>query len=217
MARSDRRSQTISDAQLDNLEAAVAHAERVGVPLNCHLTIHWNRNSARSWSDTAQRYQGPFLAALSKWLRRRGLDLHCVWVAEVGGYGSLHTHTLIHLPGAPRRLKADLVDWIAHRTGQPADRALRGAKAHTIGRAEPEGTYKSPIWQLDRVYGGPDGSEKAVAYITKAKQRRHRHQIIGKRVGTTNNLGPQARADWKAEKAAEASQGLIHGDLARVA
>lgn len=115
------------------------------------------------------------------WLAYRGQPFLIVWTHEQGTAKSLHTHALIHIPPQYRAaFKAQLKRWI----GNEID-----AKTIDI-RADDGGSIGYILKDVK-----PDHYQALNIQPTYTKKRSPKSRpIAGKRAGTSQNLGPKARA-----------------------
>jgi hypothetical protein len=174
--------------QATNMMEAVAFARRIGTPLNCHLTIHWI--GTKAGDDPDGRRFAKVREGFDKWLMRHGVPggLTAVWVRERGsdGLGEIvHCHMLLHL----------------------AHPFLRGRRHVEVERAlerlvdlHGEGNYAAFTLKVtfpdnpDGIYllkGGCPGVWRR--FGVPAMWRASQGVIIGKRCGTTENIGSAAR------------------------
>jgi hypothetical protein len=195
--RADRESHAITAAQIGNLKAAKRHAEMIGLPFTRMTSIHWE--AAGVPLEGMSKATGHFTDLLTKALKRRGAATAWLWVHEnAPGEGhdkGGHCHLLFHVP-------ADLVPvvtglqrgWLRRITGQPY-------RARVI--------HSKPIGgRLGLEAGNPDlhavNLEVALAYILKgaspdaasqfgAERLKPGGRVIGKRCGTSQNIGAAAR------------------------
>ena len=191
--RADRESHALTAAQIGNLKAAECHAEKIGLPFTRMISIHWE---AAGVSLTGMaKATGRFTDLMAKALARHGSDTAWLWVHENGDGKGGHCHLLIHVP-------ADLV---------PVVTALqRGWLRRITGTRYQAGVIHSkPIGgRLGLEVGNPDlhavNLEAALAYVLKGVMPKAASQfalerleaggrIIGKRCGTSQNIGPKAR------------------------
>jgi len=201
MARSDRKSSLLEANQGDKIWRARLHAEQIGQPLNALLTIRWE---ALGGDETVQERNSRLLICARHWLGRCDQDLAAVWVIERGTLGSLHVHNLINVP---RHLLAGFKDMLPRWTGAPAmpkDQwpVKHRQKQHVLGYGQ------DGIWHFERLY---DHGTKVMRYMLKGSpylghrygiQYRDQGVVIGKRCGTSNNLGPKARGRYQPPAAA---------------
>lgn len=188
MARATRISRNISDDQFANLEEAFCHAATANAPLNHLITIHWENIIDGDVDELKVRqYDGRFRENIRKWLERKGVVFHCIWVIERGPKGGgLHVHLLVHIPRSLRRqFMRKIANWTKVPFGVPNEQ-------YVIGIAAPRSAGESPTWQLKRLYGEDPEYRRAFNYVTKD----HTRETIlrGKRCGFSQNLGPKARA-----------------------
>lgn len=191
--RADRESHGLTSAQIGNLIAGTNHAERIGLTFTRMITLHWEA-AGIPLSGMVQA-TGQFVDLLTKALARNGRSTAILWVHENGDGKGGHCHLLAHVP-------ADLVavvtalqlGWLRRITGQPY-------RARVI--------HSKPIGgRLRLEVGNPDlhavNLEGALAYILKGASPEAASQfglarsesggrVIGKRCGTSQNIGQKAR------------------------
>jgi len=204
--RADRGTYSISTRQIANLIAATEHAAKIGLPFTRMITIHWQAADVLL-HDMAQA-TGRFLDLLSKTLARHGSATAWIWVHEGGERKGGHCHILAHIPA---RLSTTVCrmqrGWIRRITGQP---------------------YKARV-VFGRPVGGRVGIENGdralhavniaacLRYLLKGaceegvetfalERREPGGLVIGKRCGTSQNIGPKAR-EKPAVNSREARQG----------
>lgn len=192
--RADRVSYELSRAQVGNLRAAERQAKQIGLPFTRMITIHWEGAGVPLWGMA--KATGRFTDLLAKTLARHGADTAWLWTHESGAGKGGHCHMLAHVP-------ANLVPRVA---------ALqRGWLRRIAGRAYRAGVIHSkPIGaRLGIEVANPDlhavNLEVAFGYCCKAApqpvldafQIDRNHEpgglIIGKRCGTSQNIGAKAR------------------------
>ncbi|NML94968.1 hypothetical protein [Novosphingobium olei] len=195
--RADRESHALTAAQIGNLKAAERHAEKIGLPFTRMISIHWQAAGVPLAGMAKATYR--FTDLLTKALARHGSRTAWLWTHEnvpgnthdKGG----HCHLLIHVP-------ADLVPivtalqrgWLRRITGQPY-------RARVI--------HSKPIGgRLGLETGNPDlhaiNLGAALTYVLKGASHDAAQQfnlerlepggrVIGKRCGTSQNIGAKAR------------------------
>lgn len=89
-----RRTLSIPTRGALNVHAAAWFAREIGLPLNRHTTIHWERGGV---SDPLAA-TCHFLALASAWTRSRGVGFAYVWVRESGPNKGEHVHILMRVP-----------------------------------------------------------------------------------------------------------------------
>lgn len=191
--RADRESQALTAAQIGNLKAAKPHAGAIGLPFTRMITIHWEATGVPL--EGMAKATGRFTDLMAKALARHGSKTTWLWAHENCGPKGGHCHLLAHVP-------ADLVPiltalqrgWLRRITGQPY-------RARVI--------HSKPIGgRLGLEAGNPDlhaiNLEAALAYVMKGASPEAASQfalerlepggrVIGKRCGTSQNIGAKAR------------------------
>lgn len=188
-----RESYALTAAQIANLKAAKRHAEKIGLPFTRMITVHWE--AAGVPLAGMAKATGRFTDLIAKALSRHGSGTAWLWTHENGERKGGHAHFLAHVP-------ADLVPvimalqrgWLRRITGQ----AYRARVIHS-----------KPIGgRLGLELGNPDihaiNLEVALAYVLKGASPEAASQfslerlepggrVIGKRCGTSQNIGAKAR------------------------
>lgn len=189
----DRVSHALTAAQISNLSAAERHATAIGLPFTRMLTIHWE--AAGVPLVGMARATGRFTDLLAKALARHGSRTAWIWTHENCGPKGGHCHLLAHVPanlaamvagrqrgwlrniaGQPYRARVILSKPIGGRlgleTGNPDLHAvnLKAALAYVMKGASPEAALQFALERLE-----PGG------------------RVIGKRCGTSQNIGSMAR------------------------
>lgn len=191
--RADRESHALTCAQIGNLRAAERHAEKIGLPFTRMISIHWEAAGVPlAGMATAT---GRFTDLMAKALARHGSGTAWLWTHESGDGKGGHCHLLAHVPGdLVSRLTALQRGWLRRITGQPY-------RARVI--------HSKPIGgRLGLEAGNPDlhaiNLEAALAYVLKGACPEAAAQfglarlepggrVIGKRCGTSQNIGAKAR------------------------
>jgi hypothetical protein len=195
--RADRESYALTAAQIGNLKAAERHAAKIGLPFTRMISIHWE--AAGVPLAGMAKATGRFTDLMAKALARHGSGTAWLWTHEnVPGNGhdkGGHCHLLAHVP-------ADLVPvvtalqrgWLRRIIGQPY-------RARVI--------HSKPIGgRLGLEAGNPDlhavNLTAALVYVLKGASPDAASQfglerlepggrVIGKRCGTSQNIGAKAR------------------------
>jgi hypothetical protein len=195
--RADRESHALTAAHIGNLKAAERHAEKIGLPFNRMITIHWQAARVPLAGMANATYR--FTDLLTKALARHGSRTAWLWTHEnVPGNGhdeGGHCHLLAHVPAALVPVVTGLQrGWLRRITGQPY-------RARVI-RSKPVGGL------LGLETGNPDlhavNLETVLAYVLKGASPEAASQfglerlesggrVIGKRCGTSQNIGAKAR------------------------
>ena len=191
--RADRESHALNAAQIANLEAAERHSRELGLPFTRMLTMHWEAAGV-PLGDMAKA-TGHFIDLMTKTIERHGGKTAWLWVHENCGPKGGHCHLLAHIPAhiAPHisRLQRG---WLRRITDKPY-------RARVI--------HSKPIGgRLGLEAGNPDlhaaNLDVALAYVLKGASPEAASQfglerlepggcVIGKRCGTSQNIGAKAR------------------------
>jgi hypothetical protein len=191
----DRVSLSLTTSQVANLKAAVEHAARIRLPLNRMMTVHWE--AAGVPLKAMARATGQLTDLLTKAFTRHGSRTAWVWVHESGDGKGGHCHLLAHVPPSLAPLVARRQrSWLKRITGRPY---------------RPRVILSNPIGGLLGLEtGNPDlhsaNLTAALGYLTKgidpeAADRSNvlklepGGRVIGKRCGTSQNIGPKARKE----------------------
>jgi hypothetical protein len=191
--RADRESHALTAAQIANLKAAERHADKIALPFTRMVTIHWE--AAGVPLAGMAKATGRFTELMAKALARHESRTAWLWTHENGERKGGHCHLLAHVP-------ADLVPvltglqrgWLRRITGKPY--LARVIHSKPIGG------------RLGLEVGNPDlhavNLEEALAYILKGaspeaastcalERLEPGGRVIGKRCGTSQNIGLSAR------------------------
>ena len=192
--RADRVSYALTAAHIANLRAAERFAAFSGLPLTRMLTIHWE--AAGVPLAGMSNATGRFTDLMTKALARHRSRTAWLWTHEDGDGKGGHCHLLAHVPpGLVLRLTALQRGWLRRITGNPY-------RARVI--------HSKPIGgRLGLETGNPDlhaiNLKAALAYVLKGANAEAASQfcleplepggrVIGKRCGTSQNIGAKARA-----------------------
>lgn len=191
--RADRESNALRVAHIANLKAAERHAARIGLPFTRMISIHWE--AAGVPLAGMAKATGRFTDLMAKALARHGSDTAWLWTHESGHGKGGHCHLLAHVPANLAPLVTRLQrGWLRRITGKPY-------RARVI--------HSKPIGgRLRLEAGNPDlhavNLEAALAYVLKGASPEAASQfglerlepggrVIGKRCGTSQNIGAKAR------------------------
>lgn len=195
LSKNPRSTRFIRPSQAKNILAACSHAEKIGCPLNTHVTIHWvgTVDMASRVPDRIQR----LIERLRHWLRRREAEICHVWAQEPSkrrfeNSDVPHLHMLIHIPPEHRlAFDVQIREWVG---GVSDDRAIKIESV--IAR-----TWR---WQNYLLKGvNPNTRDEMLQKLSGHKKAREaRGPVEGKRCGISQNtLGPAARAKWEKRQA----------------
>lgn len=91
----------ISLAQLENMWAALGHADRLGLRPNVTLDIHFDRGDLADPIGNAGASLRAFLKSARQWIERKGGETAIIWALEnrIGvSAGNVHAHLIMHVP-----------------------------------------------------------------------------------------------------------------------
>ena len=188
-----RESHGLKAAHIANLIAATAHADAIGLPFTRMVTIHWEA-AGLPLVDMAKA-TGRYTDLMAKALARHGCGAAWLWTHENGDGKGGHCHMLAHVPAELVPVLTGLQrGWLRRITGKPY-------RARVI--------HSKPIGgRLGLEAGNPDlhaiNLEAALAYVLKGASLAAASQfalqrlepggrVIGKRCGTSQNIGAKAR------------------------
>lgn len=154
---------------------------KIGRPLNRHITVHWERSGIAD--DRAAEATTAFLKYWREWL---SAETAYLWARENGAGKGSHLHILAHIPAGRHWHGTRAMRWIARLAGKPyrpgaiLTRRIKGAVA-------PGGPlYKANLARvLDYAMKGAEPGAAAALAI----ERQPGGRIIGKRCGTSRNIG----------------------------
>lgn len=180
-----RTSDCLSLQHARSIIAAALFARKVGRRLNRHITVHWEAAGVRD--ALAAAATTAFLKYLREWL---GGATAYVWARENGDGKGSHVHILAHIPAGRRLAGALSRRWLERIGKQP----YRRGTIRTVlvrGSGEPDGLVYAANLQavLAYVLKGIDPDAAAVLGISPEPGG----QVVGKRCGTSRNIGAKAR------------------------
>lgn len=203
----DRESHELTPAHVANLKAAERHAEKIGLPVTRMFTIHWEA-SGIPLAGMA-RATGRFTDLMTKALRRHGSGSAWLWTHEGGDGKGGHCHLLAHVPARLVPVVNGLQrGWLRRITG-------KRYRARVI--------HSKPIGgRLGLEAGNPElhaiNLAAALAYILKGASPEAASQfglqrleqgglVIGKRCGTSQNIGAKVRITFDSHAGSAACHG----------
>lgn len=191
----------VSRKQAELIIGSALCAYRRGTPLNRHITINWSQ--AGIVDSCAARQTGEFLKKVADRIKYWGGEFAATWVRENGIRANrlrsgTHVHILAHIPinheqryfSLQRRLLKDLSASGAYRGKTLKTRPVKG-------RALSDGpTIQSYAKNLCDVVSYQLKSVQPIDMAELGLTKRHRDggRIVGKRCGTTQNIGKGAQA-----------------------
>jgi hypothetical protein len=190
----NRQSQALTFANIANLKAAVSHASAIGLPFTRMITIHW-KAAGVSLKDMAKA-TGRFIDLLTKWLARNKQRTAWLCVHENGDNKGWHCHLLAHVPAAlVFRLTGLQKSWLKLITGRRYKKKVVVSRP-IGGRLNLENTNPELYAvNLARAFGYLCKGASQLVLDTHCIDRQHEPggRIIGKRCGTSQNIGAKAR------------------------
>lgn len=188
-----RESHPLTAAQIGNLKAAERHAAVIGLPFTRMITIHWE--AAGVPLAGIVKATGRFTDLMTKALARHQSRTAWIAVHENCGPKGGHCHLLAHVPASLVVVVLALQrGWLRRITGHPYRK--RAIVSKPIGG------------RLGLEAGNPElhavNLEAALAYVLKGASPEAAAQfvlerlkpggrIIGRRCGTSQNIGAKAR------------------------
>lgn len=195
--RADRESTALTSAQIENLKGAERHAEKIGLPFTRMITIHWQAAGVPLAGMAKATHH--FLDLLTKTLARHGSGAAWLWVHEnargpsndKGG----HCHLLVYVPGHLVPVVARLQrGWLRRITGQPyqarviLSKPIGGRLGLEVGNPHLHAANVEAV--MAYVLKGASPEAAAQFGLERLEQG---GRVIGKRCGTSQNIGPAAR------------------------
>lgn len=173
---------------LELLEAA-DHAARLGLPFNRHWTVHYEK--AGIAEADATRFIGKLLKLLGDFARARNAQRAAIWAREGGPSKGGHVHILLHIPAALRLTgKTRLWVRLAGGTAKQGVSFIRSV-AGNVAAAESQSEHYWHNAEVVRCYllkGADELAGKALGLEVSDQGI-----VVGKRSGTTQNIGKAAR------------------------
>lgn len=174
-----RETQHISRRQASNTRPAILLAEKLGTPLNRHVTINFTLLGVQE--DQCSSVLGRLRARYCRWAKRPGKKRRAeafapamMWVMENTAHAACHL--LMHVPAARlANFRADLTKWIEKDTGTP----MVPGVLHIGEVYNPHGLRKYMLKGMDPMFAD-------LYRINHVPQG----PVLGKRFGFTQNLGP---------------------------
>jgi hypothetical protein len=163
----------ISAVQARNIQEAVQFADVIGLPLDVFVTIQWSKASR---GERVQVRLLRLFERLYQWLFRRGLTLVYVYVHEIGTLRKMHTHFIIHLPPPMRgEFESMIPGWL---DSNPCKGFIE---------AKPVSDMEGLLGYLLKATDPKVAKDLGIVMST------WQGLVIGKRCGTSENIGRKAR------------------------
>ena len=191
-----RKSEAPTPAAVGNVLAAINFAPKIGQPLNRFVTIHIQAAGGLPGPQLI----GQFLKLAGDWLRLRNVQPTYVWVRETGEHKGEHVHIAINVPPEHGRgfghrqrgwMKAiGLRCW----RGVIHTRPIGNSASHAFSDVRYGEAYSDHLTAMIEYLLKSADPATARAYGL-AKQREIGGVLVGKRLGTSANIGASARAN----------------------
>ncbi|HKC02826.1 MAG TPA: hypothetical protein VKC17_05930 [Sphingomicrobium sp.] len=180
-------------AHVANLTAAARYADAICLPFTRMVTIHWE--AAGLPLDRMAGATGHFTDLMTKALARHGSSTAWLWAHENGDRKGGHCHLLAHVPPSLVALLTRLQrGWLRGITGKPYRPRVIHSKP-VGGRLGLEmGSPGLHAVNVDAVLSYVlKGASGAAASQFKLERLEPGGRVIGKRCGTSQNIGAKAR------------------------
>jgi hypothetical protein len=188
-----KRSAGIAFRDAENIIAATAYAERVGLSLNRFVTLHF---AAAGIADPVKAI-GRLAKLMGDWLRVNGGGFAYVATRETGEGKGEHVHMLLHVPGRLRaRFNERQPGWL---------RAIGARRKRGVIQSGPVGRrYFAPSDDLEARGHYAENLAAVLAYLLKGAEPVARERLAlpraepggeleGKRCFHSENIGRAAR------------------------
>jgi len=185
----------ISLRNAENVIQGAGFAAQIDAPLNRHFIISWEVAGFQGRVKEAQRH---LLDLARHWLSPRGHKLTYVYAIETGHKLGYHLHLVIHLPDELIR-QFDIMlrhSWIPRITGESY---VKGSVKMTKDTQKRENYHQSKRDLLRYILKGVN---QEASEILGWRPREGAGFVSGKRCGTSQNIGPRARANHQHKSAA---------------
>ena len=191
--RAGRVSHALTSAHIANLRAAERHAASIGLPFTRMITIHWE-TAGIALSDMVKA-TGRFIDLFTKALARHGSKTAWLWILENGDRKGGHCHLLIHVPAVLVSVITGLQKgWLHRITGKPYRKRVIHSKpiGGRLGleSGNPELHAINLAVALGYVLKGANAEAGIMFGLARLEAG---GLIIGKRCGTSQNIGAKAR------------------------
>ncbi|MBT4589589.1 MAG: hypothetical protein HON14_17440 [Rhodospirillaceae bacterium] len=173
--------------QAENVAQAIGYADQIGCTLNRFVTISW---TLAGCVGPVKDSQGCYLAGYRHWAKYWKFTPAYVWVIESGPIKGLHSHILIHVPDELiEAFQKISKSWIKGKLDQSGSSKTYVNKPQRYGKCpdrlkQVKGTIKYMLKAVNKPSGKLIGVDPVP---TKAGY------VAGKRLGTSRNLGQDAR------------------------
>jgi hypothetical protein len=183
----------LTAAQAAGLTAAAHHAGIIGLPLNRMTTIHWERAGVPL--SGMVKATGRYVDLVTRWMAQHHQRTAWLYVHENGQGKGGHCHLLLHVPpGLVRALSGQQRAILKRITGKPY--RARVIKSDPVGgklgieRTMPNLHAVNVARALGYLVKGADDEAAALLDLYRLDGG---GPVIGKRCGTSQNIGAKRR------------------------
>lgn len=188
-----RTSDSLTETQCRELIAATAFAADIGLAFNILLTVHFEAGGISDGQAGAALRS--FLKGASGWTARRGARMAWAFVREHGEGKGSHAHILLHVhpalrPAFTRRQR----QWLQRAGIHPAKGVILSRRIGGTLRAyqeSPDSYFPNLGAALGYCLKGADAKAAKALALTRLEPG---GRIIGKRCGTSQNIGRAKRS-----------------------
>lgn len=192
----DRTTDFIAGDRAAGIIAAAHYAVAIGLPLNRHITIHWER--AGVTDDKAADATARFLKLTADWLATFGRRIAYVWVRENGETKGSHVHILLHVP-VGWSLSRMQRGWLLRITGKRYRKGVIVTRRVGLTANAAKTVPAVYMANLASVVGYVlKGTYPTAAKVLGLERSEACGRTIGKRSATSQNIGQTARGRWSA-------------------
>lgn len=191
--KATRTSDSLTETQCRELMAATDFAGRIGLAFNILLTVHFE---AGGISDRqAGAALRAFLKSAGGWTAKRSARLAWAFVREHGEGKGSHAHILLHVPPSLRpAFTRRQRQWLQRAGIHPAKGVILSRRIGGTIRAyqhSPESYFPNLGAALGYCIKGADAKAARALALARVEPG---GRIIGKRCGTSQNIGQAARS-----------------------
>jgi hypothetical protein len=207
----DRPSDFIKGAQARNLVEAADFAYcHLGKPLNKFISVNWYLAGI---DRSVQRALGILLKRVCDWFRHRHVPALYLYVIENPSSGGANVHILIHVPWEHcAAFNHQRYAWLKEAGAQRATRE-KVIKIDTDGERREYQVVGHYLRNLEDILKyllkGTDGPTRT---LLELEDNPHQGRIAGKRCGTSEAIGPSARARASTPSSPDAWERLWNPD-----
>jgi len=180
----------------ENIIQAIGFSNQIGLPLKCFLTISWEHAQA---VGRVHNIQGQWLERYIKWIHYYRSTGAYIWSIEQGRVWGYHSHFLIHVPPKLfRSFKKIVPNWIDGDVDQSGPAKTFDIQKINSGYGLAQ---LNPLKGVTR-YLLKAANDEAAEILSIRQEPQKAGIVVGKRVGTSQNIGRGARAKSSESKGA---------------